>query len=463
MSLGFVGVQPPSYPINMIYLWTGGPEEAVLQVALRRDRKIAIEPLKERLRRRLAAALPGVAFAFEPADIVSRVMSMGSASPIEVMVSGPNLTLNRAHAEKVRDALARISSLRDLAIGPAMDYPTVEVATDRERAGVLGVTASEVSRSLVAATSSSRFVVPNFWADPKSGVGYQVQLEIPQGRMSSLADVENLPIARRDGGLLLVGDVAKVTSGVRVGEYDRYNMQRTVTVSATISGEDLGHVADRVSAALREVGDPPATVSVNVRGQVVPMAQMLHDLQGGLLFAIVAVFLILAANFQSLLTAFVVISTVPAVVAGVAVALHVTRTTLNVQSFMGAIMAIGIAVANAILLATFAERERIAGGMSARAAVAGASSRLRPIVMTSVAMITNMLPITFSLGESNAQTTPLGIAVMDKLVAATLATLLILPTVFALVRGRRAIASVSLDPDDPRSLHHAASGRSIER
>jgi multidrug efflux pump subunit AcrB len=454
ITLGFVGVHAPSYPINLIYLWNGGSEEGVLQVQLKRGTPIRIEELKERLRKRFAEQLPDVSFSFEPSDIVSRVMSLGASTPIEVAVSGPNLTANREFAEKVKERLQKISALRDVQFGQALDYPTVDVAVNRERAGLMGVKMSEVSRSLVAATSSSRFVVPNYWADPNSGVAYQIQVQVPQANMNSVEEAQNLPVSYRDGKAILLRDIASVKEGTTVGQYERYNMQRMITVTANIADTDLGSVTKQVAQALREVGAPPPRVNVALRGQVVPMQQMFDGLRTGLLLAVVVIFLLLMANFESVKLAFIVVSTVPAVIAGVALALWLTQTTLNIQSFMGAIMAVGVAVANAILLVTFAERTRMSGAKSADSAIEGAQSRLRPILMTSLAMIAGMIPMALGLGEGGEQTAPLGRAVVGGLAAATVATLLVLPSVFAIVRGRASTHSASLDPDDPLSGHY---------
>jgi len=446
ITLGFVGVHGASYPINLIYLWNGGSEEGVVQVQLKPGTPIRIEELKERLREKFAAQMPGVAFSFEPSDIVSRVMSLGAATPIEVAVSGPNLAANREFAAKIRERLEKIPSLRDVQFGQALDYPTVDVAVDRERAGLMGVKMSEVSRSLVAATSSSRFVVPNYWADPNSGVAYQIQVQIPQAKMNSVEEAQNLPVTYQAGQSILLRNVAKVSEGTAVGQYERYNMQRMITVTANLSKTDLGSASKQVAQAIREVGTPPAKVSVAVRGQIVPMQQMLDGLQTGLLLAVVVIFLLLAANFQSLKLSFAVVSTVPAVIAGVVLTLWLTGTTLNIQSFMGAIMAVGVAVANAILLVTFAERSRMDGATAAAAAVEGAQSRLRPILMTSLAMIAGMMPMALGLGAGGEQVAPLGRAVAGGLAAATLATLLVLPSVFAIIQARSHRRSASLDP-----------------
>src|SRR5438093_1043572 len=451
ITLGFVGVHASSYPINLIYLWNGGSEEGVVQVQLKRGAPVRIEELKERLRKKFAAQLPEVSFSFEPSDIVSRVMSLGASTPIEVAVSGPNLAANREFAEKVRDKLQNIPTLRDVQFGQALDYPTVDVAVNRERAGLMGVKMAEVSRSLVAATSSSRFVVPNYWADPNSGVAYQIQVQIPQNYMDSIEEAQNIPVTYRNGEAILLRNIAKVTEGTTPGQYERYNMQRMITVTANIAEADLGSVSKAVMSAIKELGSPPPRVNVAVRGQIVPMQQMMGGLRTGLLLAVAVIFLLLAANFQSVKLSVIVVSTVPAVIAGVVLTLWLTGTTLNIQSFMGAIMAIGVAVANAILLVTFAERSRIGGAAADAAAVDGAQSRLRPILMTSLAMMAGMMPMALGLGEAGRQTAPLGRAVVGGLAVATAATLLVLPSVFAIIQGRAHRRSVSLDPDDPSS------------
>jgi multidrug efflux pump subunit AcrB len=220
---------------HTIYLWSSGSEEAVLQVQLKPGTAIRIEDLKERLRQKLAQELPGVHFSFEPSDIASRVMSFGAPTPIEVAASGPNISNSRQYAEKLRGVLAQVPTLRDLAFKPELDYPTVKVTVNRERAGVLGVTANDVAKSVVAGTSSSRYTAPNYWADPTSGIGYQVQVEIPEQQMNSLEEVKNLPIARRTAQQIDLRNVASVTDSTALGEYDRYNMQRMLTLSAVAS------------------------------------------------------------------------------------------------------------------------------------------------------------------------------------------------------------------------------------
>jgi multidrug efflux pump subunit AcrB len=451
ITLGYVGAQPPSFPVNTIYQWSSGPHEAVLQIALKPGSGVRVAELRERLRPKLASALPGTGFSFEAADIVSQIMNFGSATPIEVAISGSNLAANRAYAQTVREQMNQIRALRDIQFGQPLDYPTVDVNIDRERAGQLGVTVEQVSRSLVAATSSSRFTQPNYWRDPTSGTAYQVQVEIPQSQMKSIEDVESIPAMPSGAQRPLVGDVAQVSYGTMVGEYDRYNQQRMVTITANVEGSDLGSAANEVNAAIKRAGDAPKGSRVDVRGQVPQMEQTRSGLQLGLLIAIVAIVLLLTAFFQSPRIALVVLSTIPAVLTGVAITLWLTGTTLNVQSFMGAIMAIGVSVANAILLVTFAEASRRDGLAPAEAARFGAVSRLRPILMTSFAMIAGMIPIALAFGQGGEQTAPLGRAVIGGLAASTIAVLTILPLTFAIVQRRASRESVSLHPDDVRA------------
>jgi multidrug efflux pump subunit AcrB len=469
ISVTLVGTTSYNYPINAIYLWTSGPQEAVLRVALDRDSGVRVEEFKNRLRDRLPKmkrermpSMEDVKLQFDAGDVVEDVMSFGSPTPIEVTINGKDLAENIAYAKKVREQLDRIGSLRDIQFGQALSYPTVEVNVDRARAGLSGVSARDVGRSLAPATLSSRFTTPLFWRDPKSGVGYQVQVEVQQAQMTSIRDVLQMPLRAADGTRLRVEDVARVRRGSMPGEIDRYNMRRMVSLTANIAGDDLGRVAKRIDEALKAAGDPPAGAVVEVRGQVVPMRQMFgglagggifEGLTGGLILAVVVILLLLTAYFQSLRLALVVVSTAPAVIAGVALALVLTRTTLNIQSFMGAIMAVGVAVANAILLATFAEENRRAGHGARNAAVDGAKHRLRPILMTSCAMIAGMVPMALGLGEGGEQTAPLGRAVIGGLLVATFATLFVLPSVFAIFLGRGSTRSVSLDPDDPDSTY----------
>ncbi|HET9358224.1 MAG TPA: efflux RND transporter permease subunit [Vicinamibacterales bacterium] len=451
ITLAYVGVQPSSYPINTIFLWTGGSHEGVLQVALRPEVAMSLEDVQERLRTAFATRLPDARFSFEPGDIVSRIMNFSAPTPVEVAVMGPDFAATRLFAAKVRNELARIESLRDLQFGQALDYPAIEVNVNRQLAGQLGVTVEDIGRSFAAATSSSRFVAPNYWADPRTGIAFQVQVQVPQPQMTTLEDLRVVPVTSDGPATPLLGDLARIDNATIVGEYDRINGERMVTLTANVAGEDLGRTTADVNTAIRKAGAPPRGTTVAVRGQVAAMAETFANIAGGLAVAIVVIFLLLAAHFQSLRLAFVVVSTVPAVLAGVVVVLALTGTTLNIQSFMGAIMATGVAVANAILLVTFAEQARRAGGSALHTAIDAARARMRPVLMTSAAMIAGMLPMALAFGEGAEATAPLGRAVIGGLAAATVATLIVLPSVYSLVQQSANATSPSLDPDDPNS------------
>jgi multidrug efflux pump subunit AcrB len=443
-----VGVHASNYPVNLIHQWNSGPEEAVLQIQFKDDdNRNAIDVIRERLRERFAKEFPDVVFSFEPADIVSRVMALGSPTPIEVAVSGKDFAVSRSHAETIRKKLTSIASLRDVQFGQTLDYPSVDVTIDRERAGLLGVRMSDATRSLVAATASSRFTVPNYYADTKTGVSMSLQVQVPQAQLKGLEDLRNLPITSMNQDSVPLRNIAKVSEGTVVGQYDRYNMARTISVTANIHGSDLGSVASEVEQVLASIPTPPG-VSVALRGQVQPMKELQEGLRIGLLTAIVVIFLLLIANFQSVRLALAVVTAVPAVLLGVVLALWLTHTTLNIQSFMGAIMAVGVAVANAILLITFASRAHHQGLSRDHAAVEGARSRLRPILMTSLAMTAGMIPLAISSGTAG----PLGKAVVGGLALGTVATLFLLPAAFALL-SRKTAVTPTLDPDELNPVH----------
>jgi len=451
LTMGLVGVHASNYPINFIHHWNGGPEEAWLAVQFKSGAGVRIEAFQEKLRGIFAQELAGATVSFEPSDIVTRVMSFGSTTPLEVAVSGPDLAVSREHAMKIFAKLKTLPMLRDVQVAQALDYPSVDVNVNRERAGLLGVKMSDVTRSLVAATTSSRFTQQNYWADAKTGVSYSLQIQIPQAQTKSLEDLRNVPVGTA-GKSGLLRNVATLTPGTSVGQYERYNMARVVSVTANLYRSDLGSASRAIEKALADLSPPPKT-NVALRGQIVPLNELRDGFRQGLAVAIVVIFLLLAANFQSFRLSLAVISTVPAVLAGVVLTLWITRTTLNIQSAIGAIMAVGVAVANAILLVTFAERARREGKSPRDAALDGAASRLRPILMTSCAMIAGMIPMALGLGESGGQIAPLGRAVIGGLVFATAATLFILPSVFALLASKN-VQSASLDPDDPESTHN---------
>jgi multidrug efflux pump subunit AcrB len=449
ISLGYVGTQGASYPINTVFLWTSGPHEAVINGALRPEAHIDIPAFEERLRQILPPEFPGSTFSFEPGDLVSQIMNFGAPTPVEIAVAGPDLSASRTFSDRLRNELGKIADLRDLRYELPLNYPSVDVKVDRELAGQLGVTVAQVARSLSEATYSSRFTTPNYWADPRTGIAYQVQVQYPQPSITSVQDVQNIPVMPGQSQHPLIGDLAKVDDGTTMGEYDRRNGLRMLTLSANIAGQDLGSVSKSIDTAIQRAGTPPRGTTVQVRGQIAPMRDTINNLGVGLALAVLAIFLLLAANYESLRLAFVVLATAPATICGVILTLLVTHTTLNIESYMGAIMAVGVGTANAILLVTFAHQHRRSGASSLESGIQGVKERMRPILMTSAAMMAGMIPMALA----NEVTAPLGRAVIGGLLAATLVNLTVLPFVFSIVQQRAETASPSLDPDDPESRY----------
>lgn len=450
ISSAYVGTVPSSYGTSNIFVFNSGPHEAVLQVSLNEEHSVNMDDLKESLRQRIAKDLPKAAISFEPIELTEKIMSQGASTPIEVTVAAKDLKEAGRFANKIREQMAKIDFLRDVQIAQPLSYPVLNVTMNRERAGQLGVTSTQVARSMVAATSSSRFTDKNLWLDESKGLAYQVQVQIPEFQMSSTNDIGNIPL--RSGEMHpLLSDVATFSEGTAPGEYDRAGPNRLVTITANLQKKDLGSAQKAVELAIKNAGEPPRGVIVEMGGQTNLLTDTLSSLQTGLLVAIVIIFLLLAANYQSFKLSLVILSAIPAVVAGALLMLLACGATLNLQSYMGLIMSVGVSVANAILMVTNAENLRLEVGDTSKAVVLAANSRIRPILMTSIAMIAGMVPMASGLGEGGDQIAPLGQAVIGGLVASTFAALLILPCVFNQLQANASIQSVSLDPEDPES------------
>lgn len=471
-TLGYAGQQPPMFPISSAFLWTSGPHQAVLDVQLNEKSGIDISKFKDKLREDLKKTIPDTLFSFEPGDLVSQIMNLGSPTPITVQVTGPDLVADKLFAGKVLKEMKKISQLRDLQWGQPLDYPSCEIKIDRELAGQLGVTPEDIGMSLQPAFFSSRFVHLSLWRDAKSGFSYQVQVQVPQDQIRSKEDIEKFPTMKstrsdqmaeymdeledpdtnryypgnhtRRRQHPLIQDVAKVEYGVTNGEFDRYNMMRMVSLTANIEGNDLGRAGEAIQEAVRRAGKPPPGVFVNVLGQVPLLEDTFFHLLTGLLLAVVIITLMLLAYFQASRVVLIVMSTSPAILLGVLTMLTVTGTTLNVQSFMGAIMSTGVGIANAILLVVFAEQSRAKGMSAEEAAIHGAQSRMRPILMTSIAMVAGMIPMALSGGQSAS----LGRAVIGGLSMSTLSVLTILPLVFMIIQKSAPVGVRSLHPED---------------
>ncbi|OQP60074.1 acriflavin resistance protein [Niastella vici] len=452
ITSSFVGLQPPTFAINPIFLFTSGPHEAVIKVNLNKGSGVSIENLKEQLRASVAKNIPGVAISFEPADLVDQVMSLGASNPVEVVVQGKNLAQSREIADKLNQSLSHVSYLRDLQIAQALDYPSIQINYDRIRVGQMGLTVEQAGKSVVEGTSSSRLTQPVYWLDKASGNAYQVQVEYPQFVMNSPEQVDQIPVGKSGDKLVYLRDIAEWKKGSTVGEYDRINQQRFITLTANVHKQDLGQAVKEVNAAIKKLGTLPLGVKVYLRGQSEVLEQINSELSTGLLLAVLVIGLTLAAYFQSFKLSLTVLAVLPGVLAGSMLLLWVTGNTMNIQSFMGCIMAVGVAVANAILLVSNAEQLRLqqnTGMFGAQAAV----NRFRPIVMTSVAMIAGMIPMSLGLGDTGKQTAPLGIAVIGGLLFSTFISLWLVPLVYELLMGNKAVTSRSLDPNDETSAY----------
>ncbi|WP_288426875.1 efflux RND transporter permease subunit [uncultured Spirosoma sp.] len=454
ISSAMVGMHGSQFSTSPIYLFMAGPQEGVLQVSLKHGYDADMDALKDEFRARMHKALPDVKMSFEPIELTEKILSQGSPTPIEVRLSGKNKKQNEEYANKVIAKLREIPYLRDVQIGQSTKYPTIDVTIDRTRAAQLGTDVSNISRSLIASTSSSRFTEKNVWIDPKSGQSYSVQVQIPENQMRSVDDLSEIPVSPNNNRPVL-GDVATIQKGVTYGENDNLGAIPVLSVTANLNDMDLGTAAHDVQNAINSLGELPRGLTVKLQGLSEVLIDTLNSLQTGLLTAIVVIFLMLAANFQSFKVSLVVLCTVPAVLVGSLVLLMLTGSTLNLQSYMGMIMSVGVSISNAVLLVTNAEELRLKSGNALQAAREAASVRLRPILMTSVAMVVGMIPMASGLGEGGSQAAPLGRAVIGGLIASTFAALFILPLVFAWVQEKTTTESVSLDPEDKNSKFYS--------
>ena len=456
ITSAMVGLHGSSYSTNPIYLFMAGPQEGVLQVALKEDYKVDMDDLKDRFRAKMKEVMPEVKLSFEPIELTDKILSQGSPTPIEVRLLGKNKKQNEEYANKIIDKLKQIPYLRDVQLGQSTKYPAINISIDRVKAAQLGTNMNDISRSLIAATSSSRLTEKNVWIDQRVGLSYNVQVEVPENEMTSTSDIGEIPVAPNQARPLL-NDVATIKTDTTYGENDNVGALPVLSVTANLYKMDLGTATKDVDKAIASIGQLPRGLSVETKGLSPVLTETLDSLQSGLLVAIVVIFLMLAANFQSFKVSLVVLCTVPAVLVGSLGLLLLTNSTLNLQSYMGMIMSVGVSISNSVLLVTNAEHLRMQHGDAIRAARESASVRLRPILMTSVAMVVGMIPMASGLGEGGSQSAPLGRAVIGGLVASTFAALFILPLVFAWVQKKTSIQSVSLDPEDKDSIHYIAS------
>jgi multidrug efflux pump subunit AcrB len=456
ITSAYVGQHPGQFSISPIYLFMAGPQEAVMQVALKEDYKVNMDQLKDKIRARLREVEPDVLPSFEPIELTDKILSQGSPTPVEVRMSGRNKKLNEQYAQKVIDKLKQIPYLRDVQLGQSTKYPALKITIDRIRAAQLGVDLNDISRSLTASTSSSRYTDKNIWIDEKSNLSYSVQVEIPENKMTDVQAMMEIPLLKNSTRPVL-GDVATITRDTTYGEADNLGALPVLSVTANTNNIDLGTATKDVNKAIASLGELPRGLNVEMIGLSQTLTDTLESLQDGLVVAIIVIFLMLAANFQSFKVSLVVLTSVPAVLLGSLALLTITGSTLNLQSYMGIIMSVGVSISNAVLLITNAEHLRLHNGDALLSAKESVALRVRPILMTSLAMVAGMIPMASGLGESGDQTAPLGRAVIGGLIASTFSTLFILPLVFAWAQGKTTTQSVSLDPEDKESKNYVPS------
>jgi multidrug efflux pump subunit AcrB len=450
VTSAYVGQHPALFSVNPIYLWMAGPQEAVLQVGLKEGFHINLDQLKEQIRKRIRETIPDIALSFEPIELTDKILSQGSPTPIEIRMSGRNKKTNEKYAGIVMEKLRKIEYLRDIQLGQSNKYPALNIEVDRIRAAQLGVDMNDVTKSLIASTSSSRYTDKNIWVDEKGGFSYSVQIQVPENKMNSINEIGEIPLLKNSSRPVL-HDVATITPDTTYGENDNLGSLPVLSVTANLNNIDLGVAQTDVKAVIASLGELPRGLNVELVGLSQTLTDTLESLQNGLIVAIVVIFLMLAANFQSFKVSAIVLATVPAVILGSLSLLIITGSTLNLQSYMGIIMSVGVSISNAVLLITNAEQLRKYSGNAIAAAQESAGLRLRPIVMTAVAMVVGMIPMASGLGEAGDQSSPLGRAVIGGLVASTFAALFILPLAFAWGQGKATTQSVSLDPEDEES------------
>ncbi|MBO0733608.1 MAG: efflux RND transporter permease subunit [Methylocapsa sp.] len=429
----------PYSGINMAYSNTGviGPSDADVLISLREHHS----PTKDfvtKLRTSLPHKFTGAIFAFLPADIVSQILNFGLPAPIDVQIVGPDRDANYAYATEIMKRLRSVTGIADLRIQQAFNYPQINVNANRSFAAMVGLTQRDVANSLLVTLSGSGQVRPNFWLNTKNGVTYPIVIQIPQYWMNTVSDLVNLPITSESTKTpQLLGSLATISTGPSAAVVSHYNVQPVIDIYAAVQRRDLGAVANDVNRILGEAGPhAPRGAHVVMRGQVQTMQSSYSELYFGLAGAIVLVYLIIVVNFQSWLDPFVIITALPAALAGIVWMLFLTGTTISIPALTGAIMCMGIATANSVLVVSFG-RERLSQGWDAvTAAIDAGFTRFRPVLMTAGAMILGMVPMALAMGEGGEQNAPLGRAVIGGLLVATAATLFFVPAVFSLLHKR---------------------------
>jgi multidrug efflux pump subunit AcrB len=444
----------PYSGINLSYSTSApvGPGDADIFINLAKKHSDLFTYQRE-LRGKLAASYPSTQFEFLPADIVSQILNFGLPSPLDVQVTGPNANANREFIEKLLPKFIGIPGAVDLHIQQPYDYPQINVDVDRSKAEFLGLTQQNVASNLLISLSGSFQTTPSFWIDPKSGTQYNVVAQTPQFRLSSLNDLSNTPLSRTVGSVpaasgtsQVLANVSTIHRSVAPAVVSHYNAQVAFDIFGNVQDTDLGSVAtqfNKIIEASRK--DLPKGSTIHLKGQVETMTQSFNGLLLGLVGAIILVYMLIVVNFQSLLDPLIIITALPAALAGIVWMLFLTHTTVSVPALTGAIMCMGVATANSVLIISFAREQMNEGKPAREAALEAGFTRLRPVIMTATAMIIGMIPMALGLGESGEQNAPLGRAVIGGLVFATVATLFFVPSVFVIIHGRGKQAALSGD------------------
>jgi multidrug efflux pump subunit AcrB len=390
------------------------------------------------LRARLNADYPSTTFSFLPADMISQILNFGLPSPIDVQIVGFNVPANRAFANNLLQKLHGVAGAVDLHIHQSGDYPQFNVDVDRTKAQLVGLTEQAVAGNMLVSLSGSFQTAPSFWVDPKSGTQYQVATQTPQYRLENLNDLGNTPLSGGVGGSSqILSNLASIHRSSAPAVVSHYNATPAIDIYGSVQGADLGYVSAQINEIISAARkDLPKGSNVVLRGQSQTMKASFNGLLIGLIGAIVLVYMLIVVNFQSLLDPFIIITALPAALAGIVWMLFLTHTTVSVPALTGAIMCMGVATANSVLVVSFARERMNAGDNAFEAALEAGFTRLRPVLMTALAMIIGMIPMALGLGDGGEQNAPLGRAVIGGLVFATVATLIFVPTVFSIIHGR---------------------------
>jgi multidrug efflux pump subunit AcrB len=444
-------IGPPVSGINLAYSNTGGigPEDGDIYVTLTKDHRPTADYVRE-LRKRLPAEFPGSVFSFLPADIISQILNFGAPAPVDVQVAGPELVMDERYANELLPKLRAIPGLADVRLQQSRHYPQLNINVDRAQANRLGLTENDVTGAVATTLAGSLQTAPAYWLNPKNGVSYPIVIETPQQDEDSLSKLENIPLTNgKTGDPQILGGLAQVTRGDADAVVTHYAIQPAFDIFATPQGRDLGGVSRDIDKVLKATAkDLPKGATVTLRGQVTTMNSAFFGLGFGILGAVVLIYLLIVVNFQSWADPFVIITALPAALAGIVWMLFTTGTPLSVPALTGAIMCMGVATANSILVVSFARERLEATGDAVVAALEAGFTRFRPVLMTALAMIIGMAPMALGLGEGGEQNAPLGRAVIGGLIFATVATLLFVPVVFSLAHRK------TPEPAGDRSAGH---------